>query len=109
MEANVETRERRRDPSWRYARRAQRTHLRVLHPTGDLDCPCEASVWYFEKRKALGCRCRSRKAGNPKVGTGSCHGHDYRAAVVERIAGRREARAWEDRLASGLEADDVEL
>lgn len=108
MEANVEARERRRDWSWQYARRAQRTYLRVLHPTGNLDCTCERSVWYFEKRKALGCRCRSRKAGNPKLGTGSCQGHDYRLAVVARIAGRREARTWKAELVAGAEADDVE-
>jgi hypothetical protein len=48
------TRALRRHHSWIYARRAQRTHLRQVHHDGTLDCICEQSVWYFEKRKSLG-------------------------------------------------------
>jgi hypothetical protein len=45
------TRAMRRHRSYRYARRAQRTHLRQAHPDGAADCVCERSVWFFEKRK----------------------------------------------------------
>jgi hypothetical protein len=48
------TRALRRHRSYHYARRAQRTHLRQVHHDGTLDCICEQSVWYFEKRKSLG-------------------------------------------------------
>jgi len=48
------TRAHRRHRSFTYARRAQRTHLRQAHPDGAVDCVCERSVWYFEKRKSLG-------------------------------------------------------
>jgi hypothetical protein len=45
------TRALRRHRSWTYARRAQRLHLRQAHPDGAVDCVCEKSVWYFDKRK----------------------------------------------------------
>jgi hypothetical protein len=45
------TRARRRHRSWTYARRAQRLHRRQAHPDGAVDCGCERSVWYFDKRK----------------------------------------------------------
>jgi hypothetical protein len=89
----LEKREDRRDRSWRYAARARRIHLARVHPTGALDCVCEQSVWYFRKRKALGCACRHRKHGAPKLGTGICYLGD-RPAVRRRIQGRRLTRAW---------------
>jgi hypothetical protein len=45
------TRAARRHRSWNYARRAQRVHLRQAHPDGAVDCVCERSVWFFDKRK----------------------------------------------------------
>jgi hypothetical protein len=41
----------RRHRSYVYARRAQRVHLRQAHPDGAVDCVCERSVWFFDKRK----------------------------------------------------------
>ena len=87
-------RARRRRLSFRYAARAQREHLSVAHPSGVIDCVCERSVWLFRKRKALGCGCRKRKRGNPKVAAGICCGRGYREAVVARIGGKRLERAW---------------
>ena len=49
--AETLTRALRRHRSLTYARRAQRAHLRQAHPDGAVDCVCERSVWYFEKRK----------------------------------------------------------
>jgi hypothetical protein len=45
------TRALRRHRSYHYARRAQRTHLRQVHPDGAVDCVCERSVSFFDKRK----------------------------------------------------------
>jgi len=100
----------RRDRSWRYGRWAQRVHLRFVHPLGPVDCVCERSVWYFRKRKALGCRCRAKKKGAPKLPGGMCADIEggYRATVKERIRGRRLAREWLRRLGC-LDADDIEL
>jgi hypothetical protein len=55
---------------------------------GTVDCVCEQSVLYFQKRKALGCNCRGRRRGRPKLGSGICHGWSYRLAVIERIRWR---------------------
>lgn len=104
----MEKRESRRDRDWRHARKAQREHLRVVHPDGVVDCACEQSVLYFKKRKSLGCGCRGRKHGQPKIGTGTCCGLDSRASLVERREGARLVRGWVAAL-RGLEADDVEL
>jgi hypothetical protein len=41
----------RRHRSWQYTRRAQQIHLRPAHPDGAVDCVCERSVWFFDKRK----------------------------------------------------------
>jgi hypothetical protein len=41
----------RRHRSLSYARWAQRTHLRQAHPDGAVDCVCERSIWFFDKRK----------------------------------------------------------
>jgi hypothetical protein len=88
----LKKREDRRDRSWRAGRRAQREHLRVVHPNGEPDCVCANSVWYFEKRKALGCNCRGREHSNPKYSRGICGPSNLRPAVEERIAGRRLCR-----------------
>ncbi len=91
----MEKREDRRDRSWRYGAKARREHLRVNHPSGNVDCVCDQSVWYFAKGKSLGCGCRKKKRGNPKLpGTGMCAGRDYRLSVTERISGRRLCLAW---------------
>jgi hypothetical protein len=64
----------RRHRSWRYAPRAQRLHLRTGHPDGVVDCRCERSVWYFEKRKALGHRHHCWMC-HPKYRETSCRPH----------------------------------
>jgi hypothetical protein len=87
-------RERRRDCTYRHARKAQRTHVALVHPRGDVDCPCERSPWGFAKRGVLLCNCRRRWAGRPKRGTGPCHGWYRRPVVDERIAWRRERFRW---------------
>ena len=95
MEVRMKKREERRDRTWRAARRAQLEHLWAAHRNREADCPCETSVWYFAKRKVLGCNCRGRTHGNPKYGAGLCH-LGMRPAVEERIAGRRLCRHWFD-------------
>jgi hypothetical protein len=96
VEVTVKKREDRRDRTWRKGARRRRDHLRLVHPNGVVDCVCELSVWRFAKRRALGCDCRSRTRGNPKVGNGLCARGDgkYRPAVTQRIAGRRAVRHW---------------
>ena len=50
-----------------------------------------------EGHQYKGCDCRKRTRGNPKVGKGlcmkACWG-TYRAAVEERIRGKRTTRLW---------------
>jgi hypothetical protein len=65
----VEPREKRRDRTWRKARRTQLEHFKAVHPNGIPDCACEFSVWMFAKRKAVGSDCRKKKVGQPKIGT----------------------------------------
>src|SRR3954466_5220325 len=64
----------RRNRSWRKARKAQRQHLRLVPPSGLVDCRCELSMWMFEKRKSLGCTCGKKKFGQPKVTVGIEYG-----------------------------------
>ena len=91
----MEKREARRARTWRHGWRTRRGHLRVVHPDGKVDCVCENSIWFFAKRGSVACGCRGRDAGNPKFARGLCYrGCGYRPAVVERIAGKRECRAW---------------
>lgn len=97
-------RERRRALTYRAAARSQREHLKIVHPDGTLDCTCERSPLYFRKRKSLGCNCRGRTHGSPKVGTGACHGHYQRPAVTLRIAWRQERYRW---LRLHVDGDDV--
>lgn len=101
-------REDRLDRTYRYAARARKEHLRVRHPDGTLDCECERAEWYFRKGKSLGCRCRRKKKGNPKVAGGMCSRGDIQPGTVERIAGHRLCRAWRD-LVRRVDPIDVEL
>ena len=118
----MEKREERRDRSYRYGERARDTHLRVVHGLssgfdeaggGALDCVCERSVWYFAKKKSLGCRCRKHaRNASPKIAASLCHGGGARGlhpAVVERIDGKRLSAAWLKLLFSGVDGVDVEL
>lgn len=58
----------------------------------------------IKRRKKRGCDCSGHPSGHPKVTHGICYGGALRAAVRERIDGKRVVRAW--LLAEDL--DDVE-
>jgi len=112
----MEKREERRDRTIRHGERSRRDHLRVNHPSGVVDCVCERSVWWFAKRKSLGCSCRKHVRpgfGSPKLVGSLCHlggsERGYHPAIAERIDGRRLAAKWLEMLASGVLPDDVEL
>ncbi len=60
------------------------------------------------KPKKVTCNCRRKSKGNPKVGGGICY-HGMCEAVVERIDGKRLAKAWLDAVLAGVELDDLEL
>jgi hypothetical protein len=98
----------RRDRTRRYAKRAQRLHLRYVHPSGQVDCICEQSVWYFAKAKAFFCR-RVNFKGRPKIAGLGC-GPDcgLRRRIKERIQGKRLVREWVARLGAN-EPEDVDL
>ena len=53
-------------------------------------------MWFFAKRKTLGCNCGKRTKGNPKHGYGVCYGggYGYREAVITRIEGKRLCHKW---------------
>jgi hypothetical protein len=107
----MEGREERRDRTIRYGESARKTHLRVRHPDGVVDCICERSAWKFAKGKSLGCGCRrAGRRTSPKVVFGMCHDgiRGYHPAVVERIEGKRLTKSWLSELRAG-EAEDVEL
>ena len=106
----MDKREDRRDRTVRCGERSRREHVRVVHPNGTPDCICEQSAWWFAKRKSLGCNCRRRRPGRPKLALSLCHGAGcYHPSVVERIAGRRLVHAWLDALRGTRDRDDVEL
>jgi len=112
----MEAREKRRDRTIRYGTRARAEHLRVVLPSGDVDCVCERSVWFFSKKKSLGCSCRKHVRsgfGSPKLAGSLCHSgrsvRGYHLGVAQRIAGRRLTHAWFVEIESGVELDDVEL
>ncbi len=112
----MEKREERRDRTIRYGARARAVHLRAVHPDGVIDCVCERSVWWFAKKKSLGCSCKKhvrQNFGSPKLAGSLCHldrsVRGYHPGVAERIAGRRLTRAWLFEIDGGVEPDDVEL
>jgi hypothetical protein len=92
----MEPREKRRDRTYRYSKRAQKIHLRRNHPDGVVDCVCELADWYFRKGKAGGCRCRRARKGNPKVPGGLCSMqgkyHDVVRARIDRNRMVRDLR-----------------
>ncbi len=106
----MEGREKRRDRTIRYGERTRREHLRVVHPTGPVDCICELSAWFFAKGKSVGCGCRRVQRGyGPKIVASMCHGGSgYHPSVIERIEGKRLSQAWLREL-RGVEPLDVEL
>ncbi len=108
----MKKREDRRDRTLRAAQRIYREHVRWVHRFDGVECIgtciCEESVRYFAKRKAVGCDCRGRKHGQPKLGTGTCHGLDTRPSLIERRNGRKIERGWVVGLRH-LDADDIDL
>ena len=105
----MKKREVRRDRTIRAGERARREHLRVIHPSGPVDCVCEFSPWFFAKRGAVSCHCKRNRKGNPKVACSICHGFGYHPSVRERIAGNRASHAWLRAVVSGVAADDVDI
>jgi len=106
----------RRDRTIRYGGRARAVHLRAVHPDGVLDCVCERSVWWFAKKKSLGCNCRKHVRsgfGSPKLAGSLCHlglsVRGYHPGIAERIAGHRLISGWLRDLRAGVLPDDVEL
>lgn len=88
-------------------RRALYLHHQFVHRDGQSSCQRDQSPWFFAKNRALGCRCRRHKKGNPKVAASLCHGGEYHSSVRERIDGKTLCRAW---IGVPLEAlDDSEL
>lgn len=61
-------REERRRRTFAVAARRRTDHLARVHDgdQGNVDCICELAVWYFAKRRSLGCDCRKRKKGSPR-------------------------------------------
>jgi hypothetical protein len=55
----------------------------------------------IKQPKKHDCSCSGHPSGQPKVSRGPCYGYGVRAAVRERIRGKRVARVW-------LEAHDLE-
>ena len=48
----------------------------------------------IKQRKRRDCGCSGHPTGRPKVSRGPCYGDCLRAAVRERIRGKRIVRAW---------------
>ncbi len=91
----MKKREDRRDRTIRYGERTRDVHLRMIHPTGPVDCICEFSAWKFAKGKSNGCGCRRTRKGQPKLVVSMCHGGGgYHPTVTERIEGRRLCHSW---------------
>src|SRR5207248_8360989 len=72
--------------------------------SSDLDCLCELSVWMFKKRKSLGCPCRKKKFGQPKLTVGIEYGPSKILAARRRW--RAEALRW---LRWNGDGDDLEI
>ena len=111
----------RRERSRRYYLRTWRVHIQVVHGSDGVWAPVGVSGWripcgacekgphFFVKWKAVGCNCRRRWRGNPKVPHSLCHrGEHQHPSVVERIRGKRLCREWLVRVCI-QEPDDVEL
>ena len=94
----------RRDRTARHGKRQRRLRIAAgFERTG--------SPHVYAKRHALGCNCIRRFPGySPKVAAGYCHGagHDYHPSTIERIAGKRLARAWRAAVRAA-HPDDVDL
>ncbi len=107
----MEGREKRRDRTIRYGERTRREHLKVVHPTGTVDCICELSAWFFAKGKSVGCGCRRvGRRTSPKIPGSLCHDYaaGYHPCVRQRIEGNRLTRSWLHEL-RGADPLDVEL
>lgn len=48
----------------------------------------------IKRKKKRDCGCSGHPRGRPKITLGPCYGCGLREAVKERIAGKREVRAW---------------
>jgi len=71
----------------------------------------EKREWWKTKQQSFNCRCRRRGRNvGPKVTASLCHfaAGGYHPSAVERIRGKRLARAWLHELRGG-DVDDVEL
>lgn len=61
----------------------------------------------LRKGKSIGCNCRHRLHGQPKISGGSCY-HLFRPAVLERARGRRFCQQVTHAVRAGLHPDDIE-
>ncbi len=89
----MDKREKRRWLTRRVAARRRAEHLAKIHDgdVGAVDCVCELADTYFAKRGAVTCGCRKRKRGQPRIGTGVCHGLcEARNQIYRRRAQVRE-------------------
>lgn len=103
----MKKREDRRARTAQYAKAAQAIYHAFVCEHG---CVCR-SPHYKAKGKSLGCGCQRRRRGcGPKIAGGFCHGagYGYHPCVVERIAGKRLARAWLSEI-RGADPIDVDL
>ena len=114
----MEKREDRRDRTLRYATRAWKVwaakkaqpSLQDYDKAGAVKIPvpdARFGIGHYRKGKAIGCDCRGRKHGQPKRGSGCCHG-DWRPSARERTLNRRLCRKWVDALRN-QEPEDVQL
>ena len=58
----------------------------------------------IKQPKKRDCSCSGHPSGRPKVTHGPCFGDSLRAAVRERIRGKRIARVWR----TAISLEDVE-
>lgn len=99
----------RRDRTRRAIERVRRIHIEESHSRNASGCSCERRVGFFRRATALRCNCRKREHGAPKLVPNGCKAWGgYRPAVVQRIAGKRLARAWQE-CCGAMDLDDVEL
>ena len=93
------TRADRRARSLRIATRRRAIHLKQVHANdrGAVDCVCELAPFYFEKR-SLGCDCRKRKKGQPRLPVGFGCANHIRPRIYK---GRQLAREYGKGMVSG--------